>query len=132
EIMVVTAGAGTTSWTVTRGQDGTTAATAASGASVFLVTGPLLYGIFPAASTSTAPGKPPAASSTWPWPASDNASGTVAGTLSKYLTTHVYAPASVENNPPRFLQTSDTAFKQIMRLYSWDYVIDNIGAPCAW
>lgn len=37
EILLVTAGAGTTSWTVTRGADGTTAATHTAGATVTLV-----------------------------------------------------------------------------------------------
>jgi hypothetical protein len=39
EIMVVTAGAGTTTWTVTRAQDGTTAATHATGSLVALLVG---------------------------------------------------------------------------------------------
>src|SRR5262249_21382957 len=33
----------------------------------------------------------------------------------------------------RLLKTTDTQYQQIMRLYSWNYVIDNLGTtPCDW
>ena len=123
EVMIVTAvaGGGNKTWTVQGGKDGTTtAATAASGATVGLATGPPLSGIF---SVTTQTG-----SQNWPWPSGDNALGTVAGTLSNYLVTNVYKPGPSNAK----LTTADAAFKLIMRLYNWDYVIDNIGTPCDW
>ncbi len=105
EIMLVTAGAGTTSWTVTRGMDGTTEAAHSSGKTVHLMTAPPLLGIYTAANTSTSPGQTPSTSQTWPWP---NDSGT---TLSNYLTTNVYTPASL-GSPPRLLLTTDAVYQQ--------------------
>jgi hypothetical protein len=119
EIMLVTAGNGTNTWTVTRGKDGTTAAIAASGAAVGLATGPPLSGIYGATPT---PNCTPPSSSTWPWA---NDSGASLGT---YLTTYVYLPGG-----SRKLLTTDAAYQQIMRLYNWNYVIDNLGTtPCDW
>jgi Flp pilus assembly protein TadG len=77
-------------------------------------TGPPLKGIYNATST---PG-----SQTWPWP---NDGGT---TLSNYLTSKVYVPGG-----SRLLQTTDPQYQQIMRLYNWNYVIDNLGTtPADW
>ena len=71
-------------------------------------------------------------SQTWPWPSGDNATGTVAGTLSNYLTTQVYIPVS-QSATARLLQTTDAVFQKIMRLYNWNYVLDNTGATaCDW
>jgi Flp pilus assembly protein TadG len=76
--------------------------------------GPPLNGIYNATST--------AGSQTWPWP---NDSGT---SLSKYLTTRVYIPGGA-----RKLKTTDSQYQQIMRLYWWNYVVDNLGTtPCDW
>jgi Flp pilus assembly protein TadG len=118
EIMVVTAGAGTASWTVQRGKDGTSAVAATSGKSVGLLTAPPLLGIYGVTTT--------AGSQNWPWP---NDSG---ATLSTYLTTNVYAPFAAVGNPPRLLQTTDPVYMKIMRLYNWNYVIDNYNTPCDW
>ncbi len=129
EIMTVTAALGTV-FTVTRGQAGTTAAsyTRNTTYTVGLVTAPALLGLYTAASTSVSPaGKTPTTSQTWPWP---NDTGT---TLSTYLTTQVYIPS----NPPspdsapttaRLLQTTDRAYQKIMRLYNWNYVVDNYNS----
>ncbi|HZW30358.1 MAG TPA: hypothetical protein VFF52_06585, partial [Isosphaeraceae bacterium] len=77
-------------------------------------TGPPLNGIYNATAT---PG-----SQTWPWPNDGGAS------LSSYLTANVYIPGG-----SRKLTTSDAQYQQIMRLYSWNYVIDNLGTtPCDW
>ena len=77
-------------------------------------TGPPLSGIYNVTSTT--------GSQSWPWP---NDGGT---TLSSYLTSKVYVPGG-----SRKLRTSDTQYQQIMRLYSWNYVIDNLGTtPCDW
>jgi Flp pilus assembly protein TadG len=77
-------------------------------------TGPPLNGIYNATST--------AGSQTWPWP---NDGGT---TLGNYLTSNVYIPGG-----SRKLQTTDPQYQQIMRLYSWNYVIDNLGTtPSDW
>jgi hypothetical protein len=77
-------------------------------------TGPPLSGIYNATST--------AGSQTWPWPNDGGSS------LSNYLTTKVYLPGG-----SRKLTTSDSQYQQIMRLYSWNYVIDNLGTtPCDW
>ena len=114
EVMVVTAGAGTTTWTVTRAADGTTAAAAAKNAAVGLATGPPLYGIYGVTTQS--------GSQNWPWA---NDSGTTLGT---YLTTNVYLAGG-----SRKLLTTDAAYQKIMRLYNWNYVIDNLGTtPCDW
>ena len=80
--------------------------------------GPPLYGIYNATSTT--------GSRTWPWP---NDGGIGSGTtLSSYLTLKVYIPGG-----SRKLTNLDTWYQQIMRLYSWDYVIDNLGTtPCDW
>ena len=77
--------------------------------------GPTVKGIY--ASTTTA------GSQNWPWP---NDGGT---TLSNYLTGKVFAPGSTTTK----LKTTDTVYQMIMRLYQWDYVIDNLGTtPCDW
>ena len=79
-----------------------------------LTTGPPLNGIFGITLTS--------GSQNWPWP---NDGGT---TLSSYLTTKVYLPGG-----SRKLRSTDTQYQQIMRLYSWNYVVDNLGTtPCDW
>jgi len=78
------------------------------------VTGPPLNGIYNVTSTT--------GSGTWPWP---NDSGT---SLSNYLTTNVYIPGG-----SRKLKSTDAQYQQIMRLYSWNYVIDSLGTtPCDW
>jgi Flp pilus assembly protein TadG len=60
----------------------------------------------------------------WPWP---NDGGVTLGT---YLTTKVSIPAS---QGARKLLTSDSYYQKIMRLYNWNYVIDNLGTtPCDW
>lgn len=77
-------------------------------------TGPPLNGIFGPTSTT--------GSQNWPWP---NDSGTA---LSNYLTTKVYLPGG-----SRKLKSTDSQYQQIMRLYSWNYVIDNLGTtPADW
>ena len=134
-------------WTVARGKDGTSAVAHNTGKSVSLLSTPALYGIFTAASSTyllpnntTGPGQTPSTSQTWPWPKPTSAGGTedftgpVNGTLSYYLTHNVYLPTSApgSSNPPRLLTTTDQAFYNIMRLYNWDYVIDNVGTPCDW
>jgi hypothetical protein len=102
------------------------AATHTSGTTVALWSGPPLTGLYTAASSGTQPNRTPSASQTWPWP---NDSG---ATLSTYLTTYVYTPSSV-GSPPHLLGTTDAAYQKIMRLYNWNYVIDNVGTtPCDW
>jgi Flp pilus assembly protein TadG len=116
EIMLVTAvsGIGNKTWTVQRGQDGTTAAAKISGTTVGLATGPPLYGIYAATSTL--------GSQSWPWA---NDGGSALGT---YLAAQVYKPGNSTK-----LITSDGQYQQIMRLYHWNYVIDNLGTtPCDW
>jgi Flp pilus assembly protein TadG len=116
EVMVVTAvgGSGNKTWTLTRHADSTTAAAASNGAAVKLATGPPLCGLF---SVTTASG-----SRVWPWP---NDSGSTLGT---YLTTNVYLPGG-----SRLLQSTDAVYQKIMRLYNWNYVVDNLGTtPCDW
>lgn len=77
-------------------------------------TGPPLYGVYQTSATS--------GSRDWPWPKDG---GTA---LSDYLTSKVYVPGG-----SRKLTTSDSQYQQIMRLYSWDYVVDNQGTtPCDW
>jgi Flp pilus assembly protein TadG len=77
-------------------------------------TSPPLLGIYNVTST---PG-----SQTWPWPNDGGAA------LSKYLTSNVYVPGG-----SRLLTSSDPQYQQIMRLYSWNYVVDNLGTtPCDW
>ncbi len=126
EILLVTAGAGTTTWTVTRHMDSTTAATHTSGTTVGLMTSPPLSGLYTASGVSDTPGLTPTNSQTWPWP---NDTGTA---LSTYLTTTVYIPVSVSTTA-RLLQTTDAAYQKIMRLYNWNYVVDNVGTtPCDW
>lgn len=74
-----------------------------------------LYGIYSAASTT--PGN-----HNWPWPSDGGAS------LGAYLTTNVYAPGG-----SRKLNTTDSQYQQIMRLYNWNYVVDSTGmTPCDW
>jgi hypothetical protein len=132
EIMIVTAATASPSktWTVQRGKDGTLALAHTSGKPVGLVTAPPLLGIY--GSTTTL------GSQNWPWPPGDDATGTTAGTLSKYLTTQVYIPVS-QNATARLLQTTDAVFQKIMRLYNWNYVVENTGlvdstqaAACDW
>ena len=75
-----------------------------------------LQGVYKANTTS--------GSQNWPWP---NDGGT---SLSTYLTTKVSIPASQGS---RKLLTSDSYYQKIMRLYWWNYVIDNLGTtPCDW
>ena len=113
EIMLVTGIAGST-WTVQRGMDGTSAASHSSGITVGLATGPPLNGIFGVTTTTN--------SQNWPWA---NDGGT---SLSTYLTAQVYLPASKTK-----LTTSAAQYQQIMRLYSWNYVVDSVGTtPCDW
>jgi Flp pilus assembly protein TadG len=126
EIMNVTAVSGTT-WTVQRGQSGTTVATFAVGKSVGLLTAPPLYGIFNAASTSLAPaGKTPAGSSLW-------TSWTSAAALGNYLTTNVYKPGNKNK-----LATSDAIYQQLLRLYNRNggpgMPVNGSGTamPCDW
>ncbi len=123
EVMIVTAvsGGGNKTWTVTRHADGTSASAVATGLPVYLATGTPLAGIYSVTNQALS------GSQNWPWPAGDVGTGTVAGTLSKYLVTNVYKPGGNGK-----LTTSDAAFKQIMRLYNWNYVIDNVGTPCDW
>jgi hypothetical protein len=116
--------------------DGTTAVTHSTGAPVGLVTASPLDGIYGA----TPPlGNSTAGSQNWPWP---NDGGT---TLSNYLTTNVYLPVSAAGSPAtaRLLQTTDAAYQRIMRLYNWNYVVDNYNpngsganypgtTPCDW
>src|SRR5271157_179553 len=77
--------------------------------------GPPLYGIYGVTSTT--------GSRNWPWP---NDGGSA---LSSYLTSKVYIPGSTTSK----LTTSDSRYQQIMRLYSWNYVVDSMGTtPCDW
>ena len=119
EIMVVTSVAGTITLTLTvqRGKDGTSAVTSSTGKTVGLLTDRPLNGIFGPTTTTN--------SQNWPWPNDGGSS------LSSYLTSNVYLPGNTSGN--RKLQTTDPQYQQIMRLYSWDYVIDNLGTtPCDW
>jgi Flp pilus assembly protein TadG len=75
-----------------------------------------LQGVYKSNSTS--------GSQNWPWPNDSGAS------LSTYLTTKVSIPASQGS---RKLLTTDSYYQKIMRLYSWNYVIDSLGTtPCDW
>ena len=77
-------------------------------------TGPPLNGIYGVTTTT--------GSQSWPWPNDGGA------TLGNYLTSYVYIPGGA-----RKLKTTDSQYQQIMRLYSWNYVIDNLGTtPCDW
>ena len=59
----------------------------------------------------------------WPWPNDGGSS------LSTYLTSKVYVPGSTTTK----LTTSNAIYQKIMRLYNWDYVVDNVGTtPCDW
>jgi Flp pilus assembly protein TadG len=79
-----------------------------------LVTGPPLNGVYNVTTTL--------GSHLWPWP---NDGGT---TLSAYLTGNVYIPGG-----SRKLLTTDAQYQKIMRMYNWNYVIDNLGTtPCDW
>jgi Flp pilus assembly protein TadG len=92
----------------------------------------------------------------WPWP---NDGG---NSLDQYLTSKVYVPGSAQNNTtlynpaipttstqgyagiaPRFLKRTDPQYQLIMRLYGWNYVVDNYNpngtgssypgtTPCDW
>jgi hypothetical protein len=138
EILTVTAAVGTT-WAVKRAQAGTTAATHSQYAAVGLVTASALCGIYGA----TPPlGNSTSGSQNWPWP---NDSG---ATLGDYLIDNVYIPLSAVspatgNATARLLQTTDAAYQKIMRLYNWNYVVDNYNpagsganypgtTPCDW
>ena len=72
------------------------------------VTGPPLSGIYNVTYHHEQPN--------WPWP---NDGGS---TLSTYLTSQVYAPASKTK-----LTNLAAQYQKIMRLYSWNYVVDNLG-----
>jgi len=130
EIMVVTAGNGTGTWTVTRGADGTTAAAAAKSAQVGLSTANPLNGIFTKGikiGGLTTAG--------WPWPAGDDGTGTIAGSLSNYLVNYVYqiGPSSSKLPAATSASAGNLTSKLIMRLYNWNYVVDNTGTtPCDW
>jgi len=83
-------------------------------------TGPALNGIYNVTAIK--------GSQTWPWP-NDGGSD-----LSTYLTSFVYIPGGT-----RLLNATDPQYQQIMRLYSWNYVIDNNPGgptpgttPCDW
>jgi len=116
ESMSVTAvsGSGSKTWTVTRGQDGTTAVagttlmTVGLVSTIGLLTGPPLYGIYTGASTtvSATVGKTPASSSVW-------SSWADASTLGTYLTSNVYKPSSSSK-----LATSDAIYQQSLRLFN--------------
>ncbi len=138
-IVTSTSGASRNTWNVQRGKDGTTAAAQANNATVGLVTMPPLVGIYTAANTNTSPGKTPSTSQTWPWP-NDSAAA-----LASYLQSNVYIPGSQVNttNQARYLLPTDDAYQKIMRLYNWNYVVDNYNAagtgsaypgttPCDW
>jgi hypothetical protein len=61
-------------------------------------------------------------SQNWPWPNDGGA------TLGGYLIKNVYVPGG-----SRKLTTTDAQYQQIMRLYSWNYVVDSLGkTPCDW
>ncbi len=79
-----------------------------------VTTGPPLKGIYNSTATT--------GSQTWPWPNDGGAS------LSSYLTSNVYIPGG-----SRKLKPTDAQYQKIMRLYNWNYVIDNLGTtPCDW
>jgi Flp pilus assembly protein TadG len=64
----------------------------------------------------------------WPWPAGDDGTGTAVGTLSNYLLNKVKDTDGVTA-----LTTNNVTFCRIMRLYGWNYVVDNQGTtPCDW
>ena len=73
-----------------------------------------LYGVFNSAATT-------AGDHNWPWPADNGVS------LGTYLTTNVYIPGG-----GRKLNTTDSQYKQIMRLYNWYYAVDTNGTACDW
>ena len=74
-----------------------------------------LLGIYSTSSTTS--GK-----HNWPWPNDGGAS------LGTYLTTNVYLPGG-----SRKLKATDSQYQKIMRLYNWNYVVDNLGTtPCDW
>jgi hypothetical protein len=102
---------------------------------------PWLQGIYTGTASS--------GSRSWPWPNDGGA------TLSNYLTSNVYLPGSAKTattlnsvlpSPnatiaPRKLLAADPVYQLIMRLYNWNYVIDNYNAagsaypgttPCDW
>jgi hypothetical protein len=142
EIMLVTAASGTgnTTWTVQRGMAGTSPATHSQYACVGLVTASPLYGTYGITPSSEGlPGNATSGGQNWPWPNDGGA------TLSNYLTSKVYIPVSAAGSPAtaRLLQTTDAAYQRIMRLYNWNYVVDNYNpagsginypgtTPCDW
>jgi Flp pilus assembly protein TadG len=74
-----------------------------------------LYGIYSSSSSTLG-------DRNWPWPNDGGAA------LSSYLTSRVYLPGG-----SRLLKKSDSQYQQIMRLYNWDYVVDNAGnTSCDW
>jgi Flp pilus assembly protein TadG len=76
--------------------------------------GPPLSGIYNVTTT--------VGSHLWPWPNDSGAS------LSAYLLAKVKLPGG-----SRLLLATDTQYQQIMRLYWWNYVVDNVGTtPCDW
>ena len=83
---------------------------------VGLLTDQPLKGIFGPTTTTN--------SQNWPWP---NDARCVAQQLSDL---EVYLPGNTSGN--RTLQTTDPQYQQIMRLYAWNYVIDNLGTACDW
>jgi hypothetical protein len=116
EIMTVTAvgGGGSKTWTVTRGQYGTTRLAGTTSMTVALVwtvgllTAPPLYGTYTAAGTtiSATVGKTPAGSNPW-------TSWANAPSLSNYLTSTVYKPGSSGK-----LASTDAEYLQLLRLYN--------------
>src|SRR5262249_12085969 len=70
-------------------------------------TGPPLNGIYNVTSVT--------GSHTWPWPNDGGAA------LSSYLTNNVYLPGG-----SRKLTSSDSQYQRLMRLYSWNYVVDSL------
>ncbi len=90
------------------------------------MTAPPLLGLYTAANTGTSPGQTPSTSQTWPWP---NDSWHDA----EHLPHHERLHSRFLGSPPRLLLTTDAAYQQIMRLYNWNYVVDNVGTtPCDW
>ena len=114
EVMSVTAVSGKT-WTVSRAVGGTSAATQSNGSTVTLLTSPALYGIV---STTLVSG-----SQAWPWP---NDSGAPSSAATSPATFHLPGGS-------RLLKTTDAVYQKILRLYGWNYVVDNVGTtPCDW
>ena len=48
-------------------------------------------------------------------------------------TSNVYTPVSLGSPQPQACSTTDAEYQKIMRLYNWNYVVDNLGTtPCDW